>query len=223
MSDQGFCPTCGIPWPNFCPIDGKRLSGPWTCANAPKPVIRQPVIPMPAAEAEPAPAPEPAPMPVAAPAPVAESAPAPAPHAPQRPVPSPLRRQPDANLQGFVDNVGNRAPIAKTRAPVRARASQDDARTAATLIQPQLTDEVIAEAKARAAERAAAPPAEPAEKKKRAKGEFSDTQWFMKGLNLQVADPDTGEVAVDEAEYLVDESISEDERRRFTLRKKHEE
>ena len=30
MSEQGFCPTCGIPWPNFCPIDGKTVK---TCIN----------------------------------------------------------------------------------------------------------------------------------------------------------------------------------------------
>lgn len=60
-------------------------------------------------------------------------------------------------------------------------------------------------------------------KKKRAKGEFSDTQWFMKGKNLQVADPDTGTVVVDEEAYVVDESIPEEERRKFTLRKPEEE
>lgn len=214
MSDHGFCPTCGIPWPNFCPIDGKRLSGPWTCANAPKPVLKQPVIePSPAAVA-----PEPPARPAAS-----ARAPEPAPVEPAAP-----RRQPDTELmKDFVDNVGSRSPIAKSRAPARARA-QDDLRNAQTLIQPQLTDELIEQAKARAAERAAAQaaavaPEAPAERKKRARGEFSDTQWFMKGLNLQVADPDTGQVAVDEGEYLVDEEIPEEDRRRFTLRKKHEE
>ncbi len=28
------CPTCGLPWPNFCPQDGTRLQGPRTCPNA---------------------------------------------------------------------------------------------------------------------------------------------------------------------------------------------
>jgi|GEM_PF-3496225 len=227
MSEQGFCPTCGIPWPNFCPIDGKRLNGAWTCENAPKPVIR------PAAQAKPAPTPEIAPSddtiemdPAARRAvPVAEAKPAPKPEpAPEAEQPqAPLRRAPDPDLmRSFVDNVGSRS---ERRGGGRRR---QDPRAAATVIQPQLTEEQIAAAKERAAQRTEQAAAETAEastekaKKKKRDG-FSDTQWFMKGLSLEVADPETGAVVVDENDYQVDESIPETERRKFTLRKKGEE
>ncbi|TNF29995.1 MAG: hypothetical protein EP329_14495 [Deltaproteobacteria bacterium] len=192
MSDKsGFCPTCGIPWPNFCPIDGKRLNGAWTCANAPKPVVR------PAATAEP----DDATIPDAA---VRSSA--------------PQRRQADASaMQDFVDSVAARAP------KEGGRRGAADPRLAATLLHPQLTAEDIKQAQARAEERAAAAEPPPEAPKKRKRDGFSDTQWFMKGLSLEVADPETGEVVVDEHDYQVDESIPETERRKFTLRKKGEE
>lgn len=59
MSDA-TCPVCSIEWPDFCPLDGSKLSGAWTCPNAGD---------APAAEAAPAPAPR------------AESAPEPTPAA----------------------------------------------------------------------------------------------------------------------------------------------
>ena len=245
MSEKGFCPTCGIPWPNFCPIDGTRLTGAWTCANAPKPVIRPMAAPQIDAAADtlemdpavrkaapqaPAPAPAaPAPAPVAkAPAP----APAPAAKAPEPAAPAPdaepLRRRPVPEmLRTFVENVGARPP-ATTRGD---RGRRGDPRQAATIIQPQLSDEDILKARERAAERAkqaeaeaeAASGAEGAADKKKKRDGFSDTQWFMKGLSLEVADPETGAVVVDENDYQVDESIPEAERRKYTLRKKGEE
>lgn len=247
MSEKGFCPTCGIPWPNFCPIDGTRLTGAWTCANAPKPVIRPMAAPQIDAAADtlemdpavrkavpraPAPAPA-APAPAPAPAPVAKAptpAPAPAAKAPEPAAPAPeaepLRRRPASDmLRTFVENVGARPP-ATTRGD---RSRRGDPRQAATIIQPQLSDEDILKARERAAERAkqaeaeAASAAEGAADKKKKRDGFSDTQWFMKGLSLEVADPETGAVVVDEKDYEVDESIPEAERRKYTLRKKGEE
>jgi hypothetical protein len=131
-------------------------------------------------------------------------------------------------LRTFVENVGARPP-ATTRGD---RGRRGDPRQAATVIQAPLTDEDIQKAKERAAERAkeaaeaaeaAAAGAESVADKKKKRDGFSDTQWFMKGLKLEVADPDTGAVVVDEKDYQVDESIPEAERRKYTLRKKGEE
>ncbi|PIE17255.1 MAG: hypothetical protein CSA66_06230 [Proteobacteria bacterium] len=56
------------------------------------------------------------------------------------------------------------------------------------------------------------------------KREFSETQWFMKGIDPSLmVDPETGAVQVDEEEYLRDDSIPEEERRKFTLRRRGEE
>lgn len=212
MTELAFCPTCGIPWPNFCPLDGTRLSGPWSCKNAPKPVVRTPAVPA-AAEAEP-PRAQPAPRP-AAPPPAAE-APAVTAAEPQAEPERPRRRADPDLVEALLGQAGARSSPAPTRGG--GRRPREMSTTILPVVQPATP----------------VPPAEPpdatdapakttpAKKKKRAKGEFSDTQWFMKGKNLQVADPDTGTVVVDEEAYVVDESIPEEERRKFTLRKPEE-
>ena len=66
----------------------------------------------------------------------------------------------------------------------------------------------------------AAPPAKPAAApKKRAKGEFSETQWFMKGFEI---DADLLEAKAEDEDYGYDESIPVTKRKRFTLRKRSE-
>lgn len=73
--------------------------------------------------------------------------------------------------------------------------------------------------KARAPAEAAAPETK---KKAQVEGEdFSETAWFMRP-DYRV-DPETGKVTVDAGAYRRDESIPEEERRRFSLRRKNEE
>ncbi|MCB9735663.1 MAG: hypothetical protein H6745_23995 [Deltaproteobacteria bacterium] len=67
------------------------------------------------------------------------------------------------------------------------------------------------------------PSAKAEEKKKKRKDGFSETQWFMRGVKVDEADVTTGRVRADESAYERDETISEEERRKFTLRKKDEE
>ncbi len=59
----------------------------------------------------------------------------------------------------------------------------------------------------------------PAGGKRQQSPEFSETQWFMKGIEV---DADLLEM-VEEEEYLRDESISEEKRKKFTLREDGEE
>ena len=68
------------------------------------------------------------------------------------------------------------------------------------------------------AEQASAGKSEIKKKKKKPAQDFSETQWFMKGVEV---DADLLEI-VDEEDYVRDENISEDQRKEFTLRKKDE-
>jgi hypothetical protein len=104
------------------------------------------------------------------------------------------------------------------------------ARTAKTVMQAQITPEQVAAAQARTKARAdekaaeAAPrPAAPGKRKRRS-AEFSETQWFMKGARIipEEVTPD-GAVETADADYTLDESIPEEKRRKFTLRKDNEE
>ncbi len=177
MSDERYCPRCGIEWPNFCPRDGQKLSGPWSCSNAQKP---------------------------------------------------------HATASGTAADSVSGAPR-----PKRDTKPGGPSRTARTILeQPSVKAEDIA----RRARADAGPKPAPAAKTHQAptakthqaptakthqagkKREFSETQWFMKGIDPSLmVDPETGAVQVDEEEYLRDDSIPEEERRKFTLRRRGEE
>ncbi len=91
-------------------------------------------------------------------------------------------------------------------------------REAPTRVQPAVSEAVIEEARARMAKRAPSG----GDKKKGKKG-FSETQWFMRGVDsdvLDAVDVETGRVEVDESAYERDDSIAETKRRRFSLRSK---
>jgi len=55
----------------------------------------------------------------------------------------------------------------------------------------------------------------------RRRGRFSETAWFMRPD--QPVDPETGRVRADPRAYVRDDSIPEEKRRRFSLRRKDEE
>lgn len=58
-------------------------------------------------------------------------------------------------------------------------------------------------------------------KSRRRASDFSETAWFMRPI--QAVDPKTGRVKVDPDAYRRDDSIPEEKRRRFSLRRKDEE
>lgn len=101
--------------------------------------------------------------------------------------------------------------------------SSDNEEDPATVVMQTLPPELMAAAtKAAAAENAdeadagAQPlPRSRRRREKAAAGGFSETQWFMKGAEI---DADLLET-VDDEEYDRDKTISEDERDGFTLRK----
>jgi hypothetical protein len=59
------------------------------------------------------------------------------------------------------------------------------------------------------------------DKPKRRRGGFSETAWFMRPD--QAVDPETGRVKFDPRAYEHDDTIPEEKRRRFSLRRKNEE
>ena len=301
---RDICPTCNLPWPNFCPQDGTRLQGPWTCPNAvdPAPAAEDPptveaapvagkrdtermeqpapqddldktVLETPAIRADAAhawleqrkkraaqapPAPDPAPQIK----PKAAAAQAPPPGR-TPPAPPPGRTPPAPTIASK-----KKKRKAKTRSPDDVATMIDMAALAATGPPPgsrrtsppppkepaqkklsgaqlaQLAESTKAEVKGTRREAAGATRfdghALPADARAQAaalvKGtakkaaatkasgkrgqpaEFSETQWFMKGVEV---DADLLEL-VEEDEYIRDESISDDKRRKFTLREEDE-
>ena len=305
---RDLCPTCGLPWPNFCPQDGTRLQGPWTCPNAQDPAsaggddpptrevaplrvgakpvrdterietpdenldktiletpaiasaaahawleqrrgkgeTSKPTAPAPAAQIKPratAPAPQIKP-PVAAPQPKA-AAPAareksasrdpdavrtmldmsalPATPAPAKgtrrsaPIPEPAPKAKKLD-EGKLDQI---AASTKTELSASRRAGAGGAtRFDAEALPAGAIAEATARAKASKSKKRQAPatkrpaPENPGGGKRQQSPEFSETQWFMKGIEV---DADLLEM-VEEEEYLRDESISEEKRKKFTLR-----
>lgn len=210
MVELPFCPTCGMKWPKFCPVDGQKLSGPWSCTNAPQP--EQPVAPVPVAAAASAPSP----APVAAPAAVPRApAPAPVAPAPVAKAPAPARAaKPTTRSSRKVD-----PDVFKTIIDQAAVKGGDPPTRSSRKPKPQLATEIMPASELPSASPGGSPP----EKKKKKRDGFSETQWFMRGAKVEEADVTTGRVRVDESAYERDETISEEERRKFTLRKKGEE
>lgn len=66
-----------------------------------------------------------------------------------------------------------------------------------------------------------AAPEQPVRAGPRKQGGFSETAWFMRPS--QAVDPETGKVRFDPRAYERDDSIPEEKRRRFSLRRKDEE
>ncbi len=213
MTQLAFCPTCGVPWGNFCPQDGTRLTGAWTCPNAPKPISMTGGAPAAAAAQASAPV---APAPVAA-APAVTPEPTPA--APAKPN---RRRSPD-EVKTVVEMTAVTAPPA---------ASVDGQKGGRKRLGSALIDSIAGPSRAEAAPERERVPAQqaatspgasaeaPAAPKKGGGGKrrqgFSETQWFMMGVQ---ADADALETSAEPTAYEHDESIPEEQRRQFSLRR----
>jgi len=230
MAELKFCPTCGIKWPNFCPLDGQKLSGAWTCSNAPKPEFpvaapaAPPVSPTPPAappRAEPAP-----PRAEPAPKPAASTAPSPRPAVKKATTRARRKVDPDL-LRTVIDQASARPPGPEPGRKGRGADPQEPKQKDTVVKAPARPDAPLASGAGaqRAAPAEASDPGARDSAKKGGRRGFSETQWFLKGLEIDKAkvDPSTGVVAIDEEEYLRDESIPEEERRKFTLRKPGEE
>ncbi|MGM0577054.1 MAG: hypothetical protein ACQEXJ_15115 [Myxococcota bacterium] len=222
------CPTCGIPWPNFCPRDGTKLEGPWTCPNAVAEVSEEP-------DTEDGDRPAVAPGAARDPdATVLETPAVPASSARDwiakraEKAKKAAGQDPD-DVKTVVDMEAVTPPGRRDRP--RTRPAKRDKRLserALGRIAQRVKGEVSEERKPVArggtspSEEAAPERAATGKGKGKGKGrrrdEFSETQWFMKGLEV---DADLLET-VDEDEYKRDESISEDERQQYTLRDEDE-
>lgn len=107
-----------------------------------------------------------------------------------------------------------RSPIAAIEAAVgRAQTGNTKPRKA----EPRLLNLAPVQVEAAPVERAV----QPAPQGRRKQGGFSETAWFMRPS--QAVDPETGKVRFDPRAYERDDSIPEEKRRRFSLRRKDEE
>ena len=304
---RDICPTCGLPWPNFCPQDGTRLQGPWTCPNAvdPEPAatddpptrevrpakvsaaqrdtermdqsdleLDQTVLETPAIRAEAAhawlqqrrqrkadKAPEEKPkiQPKKA-QPAAEGPPtkkSPPKSGKRKRKTSAANRDPDdvqtmLDMEALPPSAPPKGSRRKSAKPARKQASKKlsgdkldkiAAETKAEISQSKrsaagvtrfdaeaLPADLVAKAaakqskgkakikkapsKAQGKAQSKAPSSGGGGAKRQQPKEFSETQWFMKGIEV---DADLLEL-VEEEEYLRDDSISEDKRKKFTLR-----
>jgi hypothetical protein len=157
MMSKDVCPTCGIPWPKFCPKDGTKLSPAGVCPNDKSGASAASVG-----------------------ASVASVAPS--------------KASPDKEL----DKV-TRHEMEPVKRPGLGSGALD-----------ALTKDKKVEVPAAVA---------PGGKKKRKRSGFSETQWFMRGVDTN----QNLEEGPKEEEYSFDENISEEKRKAFTLRRKDEE
>lgn len=278
------CPTCGIPWPNFCPQDGTRLEGAWTCPNAvaqspasadavtdqqppvegagadpdaatelhppvqgrevdpDATVLETPAIPQssarewlaerarrtattpPRSKAETPPrakAQAPDPDDVKTKIDLEAVSPPPKPGRAGRRKPERAAKKPRKLSKGALGRIAGRVKeeISREKRPVPRGATSHSEEPVSQGLRRSRTGEGAAEAAKKPDPRKKAGPGNKGGKTKaRPSDEFSETQWFMKGLEV---DADLLEV-VDEKEYKRDASISEDERKKYTLREEDE-
>ncbi len=212
-----ICPTCQLPWPKFCPRDGTPLAGAWTCPNA---MSREQAAAEEAAKGavgqttlESA---------VESPLAALAKASAPEPKAPHGGGMSDKKTEdtektvllspavPASAALDFLDKKkkggGDDAQEAKTELLSAVSPEKKKGLLGGAALD-QIADQVKADAGAAKKKKK--------KKKKPAVQDFSETQWFMKGVEV---DADLLEI-VDEEDYVRDENISEEERKDFTLRK----
>lgn len=222
-----ICPTCNLPWPNFCPKDGTPLQGAWTCPNAVRPGEK--------AQAAGGHQDSTQEIPLGT---------------PKKPHGGGMAEKDDADKTVLLTPaVPASAALdwleSKKKAPKKDEApvSPDEAKTVlhmpaveapkkkgGGLMSEGALEKIAAKVKAEmdaqkeAPSKPGTPKAAPAAEAKGGKKpekkaqEFSETQWFMKGVQV---DADLLEI-VDESEYERDENISEAQRKGFTLRKDDE-